>query len=118
MNGEENPIIDSEVLVVLREAIGDTVNDIIALYLDDVPKSLQHMFKSAEESDFVTVGRLAHSLKSSSANLGAMRTSNLAADIESAIKDGFNDQDKILKDIQNLQQSFDQSAPLFRDCLK
>jgi HPt (histidine-containing phosphotransfer) domain-containing protein len=118
MNGEQKPVIDPEVLSVLREAIGNTINDIIKLYIDDVPNSLQQMFKSLEANDLVTVGRLAHSLKSSSANLGAMRTSDIAAELESSIKNGLYDSPKILEDIQNLQQSFDQSLPLFRDYLK
>lgn len=47
MNGEK-PIVDLEVLSELREAIGNTTNDIVRLYLDDVPNSLQHMFKALD----------------------------------------------------------------------
>jgi len=118
MNGESRPILDLEILAVLREAIGDTTNDIIRLYIDDVPKNMQQMLVALEQSDFVTVGRLAHSLKSSSANLGAMQTSSLAAELESAIKDGLNDPKKILELIKNLQQSYDQSYLLFCDYIK
>lgn len=118
MNGEQALIVDPETLIVLREAIGDTINDIINLYLDDVPNTLQQMLKSLDAADLITVGRLAHSLKSSSANLGAMQTSILAAELESAIKNGLSDSPKVLVAIKNLQQSFDQSAPLFRDYLK
>lgn len=118
MNGEPELIIDPDVLIMLRESIGDRTTDIIRLYLDDVPNSLQHMFKALDAADLVTVGRLAHSLKSSSANLGAMRTSKLAAKLESAINDGLNDPAKILEFITNLQLSFDRSVPLFSDYLK
>lgn len=118
MSGEQALILDLETLAVLREAIGDSTNDIVNLYLDDVPNNLRQMFLSLETSDLVTVGRLAHSLKSSSASLGAMQTSRLAAELESAIKNGLSDSDKIFEAIKNLQQSFDQSSPLFRDYLK
>ncbi len=118
MNGESKPIVDPETLAVLRDVIGDTINDIIKLYLEDVPHSLQLMLNASNSADFVAVGRLAHSLKSSSANLGAMQTSKISAEIENAIKNGLSDSSRIFNMIEELQHSFDQSSAVFRDYLK
>lgn len=118
MNGEAQTILDLETLTVLRDAIGDDINNIISLYLNDVPNSLQRMQQALEQNDLVTVGRLAHSLKSSSASLGAMQISRLAAGLEYDISVGVHEVPKILNAIKSLQQSFDQISPLFRDYLK
>lgn len=61
----------------------DILSRIISLYLDEVPKQLTIMRNSLDSDDAEAAQRAAHSLKSSSANLGAIALSTLFKDFES-----------------------------------
>lgn len=50
---------------------------IIGLYLDDVPKQLQALFGAVDTRDDVAAKKIAHSLKSSSANVGAAQLAEI-----------------------------------------
>lgn len=113
MNTESVKIIDLEVLDTLHDAIGDSLADIIKLYLIGTPNDLAQMQQAIESKDFTTVGRLAHSLKSSSANLGAMQTSALAAELEHIIAAGGEDPEIIMLAINKVILSFDQTHIMF-----
>jgi HPt (histidine-containing phosphotransfer) domain-containing protein len=58
--------------------------ELVAIYLEDTPKGLLELRQALEVRDAPTITRAAHTLKSSSANLGAMRMSAIAREIESA----------------------------------
>ena len=61
---------------------GELLNGIIDTYVDNA-KSLMHELKEAlAEDDVKTATRAAHSLKSSSANVGAMKLSSQCAEME------------------------------------
>jgi HPt (histidine-containing phosphotransfer) domain-containing protein len=59
-------------------AIAEMVND----FIQDVPRRLLRMKTALADHDSVSLGRLAHDLKSNSATLGALPLSSLAARIE------------------------------------
>ncbi len=117
MNKEPKPILDKEVLVTLQDAIGTDTQRIIRLYLDDFPRNIKEMRTALENHDFAIVGRLAHSLKSSSANLGAMQTSSIAEELEHKIKHGEISHEVLVVDVDKLAASYDQTAPMFNDYL-
>jgi len=112
MSEEPASLIDEEVLNSLKEAIGDKVNHIVGVYLDDVPKNLQSMKEALAQQDYETVGRFAHSLKSSSANIGVMRVSQLAANLERSIQQGTMDGGQISSAVSGLESTFAQSRPI------
>jgi len=80
---EDRPtVIDSEVLDELRLALGAEVEQLINLFLDDTPMLIARLEAAALAPDLPMLREVAHSLKSSSANLGAMALSKAAKRVE------------------------------------
>ena len=61
---------------------------VIQLYLEETPKILQALREAAERSDGAVLRRSAHHLKSSSANLGAIRLAALCRQLENLARQG------------------------------
>ncbi len=68
------PPIDEGVVGPLKKSRPDLFKRLISTYLNYAPTALAEMRAARDAHDFTTLGRIAHSLKSSSANLGATRT--------------------------------------------
>jgi signal transduction histidine kinase/CheY-like chemotaxis protein/HPt (histidine-containing phosphotransfer) domain-containing protein len=81
-------VLDLRVLNELREVLGGEVDKIIAVYLEDAPRLIAQMERAAVNIDPIALRVAAHTLKSSSANVGAMTLSNAARDLEHAARDG------------------------------
>lgn len=113
MKDDATKILDEEILDTLHDAIGDSLSSIIKLYLTDVPSMIAEMQQALASKDFVTLTRLAHSLKSSSANLGAMQTSALAVELEHTIAIEVEDVDVLNNAINQIAASFDQTRIMF-----
>lgn len=75
-------VIDKQVVEDLIEIMGDDFVELLQIYLQDTPKNLRLMKQAAENMDFENLVTPAHSLKSSSANVGAMSLSGIAKEIE------------------------------------
>lgn len=84
--------INLEKISELKELDDDgsdsVLKELIGLYLVSTPPKLKKMSESFALSDFVTVRKEAHSLRSSSLTMGAEALSHLAAEIEYAKEDG------------------------------
>ncbi len=78
--------IDTEVLEELRAVLGDEVRHLIQVFLDDAPNLIAKLETAATRPDYPLLYEAAHSLKSSSANLGAMHLSAAAKKIELAAR--------------------------------
>lgn len=80
------PAVDQMVIEGLRKLQMDGEPDIIEelglLFLDRAPGRIEAMHQALESRDPEKLSREAHNLKSSSANLGAMKLSALARDLE------------------------------------
>jgi len=72
----------------LREVLGSEVDKIIAVYLEDAPRLIAQLERAAVNIDPIALRVTAHTLKSSSANVGAMTLSDAARDLEHAARDG------------------------------
>jgi len=81
------PVIDHEVLDDLRSVLGDEVDRLIDVFLDDTPRLLSALENAVDGPDYDALREAAHSLKSSSANLGAMSLSAAARRIESGARE-------------------------------
>ncbi|WP_407353934.1 ATP-binding protein [Luteimonas sp. R10] len=82
------PVIDREVLDELRSMLGDEVDRLIEVFLEDTPRLLARLEIAAAGPDYDALRDAAHSLKSSSANLGAMLLSAAAKRIEQGAREG------------------------------
>nr|WP_283254790.1 hybrid sensor histidine kinase/response regulator [Luteimonas galliterrae] len=79
---QEAPMLNEETLDELEAMIGSGVAKIIAAFLDNTPRLIAQLKAAAEVPDLPLLRELAHSLKSSSANLGAEALSEAAKRIE------------------------------------
>ena len=87
----ETPVLDDNVIAELRESVGGDdafVIDLAATYLAEGPEHLQALEDAVARGDVAAAVRPAHTLKSSSASLGAMRLSEISRGIEHAAREG------------------------------
>ena len=82
------PVLDPSVLDELRGILGTEVDRLIEVFLDDTPKLISALEVAAVGPDFEGLRNAAHTLKSSSANLGAMSLSNAAKRVELGARNG------------------------------
>jgi CheY-like chemotaxis protein/HPt (histidine-containing phosphotransfer) domain-containing protein len=79
-------VIDQKVLDNIRalqeEGKEDLLNKIITIFLNDSPERLKELRKAVNSGDASSINRIAHTLKSSCANLGAMNLSSHFKEME------------------------------------
>jgi two-component system, sensor histidine kinase and response regulator len=84
-DSEEDPL-DRSVLAGLRElqeeGEPDILNELIELFLTDVPPQLAALREAVEAGDAHSVERIAHTLKGSCGNMGAVRMEAICAELE------------------------------------
>jgi HPt (histidine-containing phosphotransfer) domain-containing protein len=88
---ESLPLLDSVVLDELRTSVGgdeEFVRELAGAYVAESADHLEGMKAAAAAGDAEAIVRPAHSLKSSSAALGAMRLSAMCKEIEHAGRAG------------------------------
>lgn len=80
-------VIDRQVLdniaALQKEGAVDILSQVIALYLDSSPQQLRELHVAVSSGDAPAIERVAHSLKSGSANLGASTLSSFFRELES-----------------------------------
>jgi signal transduction histidine kinase/CheY-like chemotaxis protein/HPt (histidine-containing phosphotransfer) domain-containing protein len=76
------PALDQTVIEDLREVMGDEFLSLIRVFLEDTPRTLERLQAAAAAGEIPPMVAAAHSLKSTSANLGALEMSELARQIE------------------------------------
>lgn len=82
------PILDNSVIDELYEVAGADTITILQLFLEDAPGIIERLETAAANRDSMQLRDLAHTLKSSSANVGAQAVSNAARRIELAARTG------------------------------
>ena len=81
------PVLDASVLEDLEAMLGDEVDRLVDVFLEDTPRLLRALEAAAAGPDHDALREAAHSLKSSSANLGAMSLSAAAKRVELAARE-------------------------------
>lgn len=87
MNLDGTPVLDHGVLAELRAATGDDeafIRELVEAYVSEGAANLEGILAAAAAADAGAIVRPAHTLKSSSASLGAMRLSAICRAIEEA----------------------------------
>jgi HPt (histidine-containing phosphotransfer) domain-containing protein len=87
----ELPLVDLDVVAELRESTGDDmdfVRELISTYVDESAGNITALEAAMAAGDVAGVVRPSHTLKSSSASIGAMRLSELCRGIEVASREG------------------------------
>jgi len=102
--GSREAVLDRQVLDELRDVMGDEYQSLVQTYLKNTPTLLLEINQALEEEELSALVLPAHSLKSSSANLGAMQMSALARGLEKAARED---------DMQTVAELRPELAPLF-----
>ena len=90
------PVLDAGVLAELTASVGGDrgfVRDLIETYLADGEAQVEAIDAALDANDSAALIRPAHTLKSSSATLGAMRIADAARALESSGRSGLPPQD-------------------------
>jgi two-component system, sensor histidine kinase and response regulator len=90
----DDPVLDPGALDRLLEVVGGDeafVDDLLATFVEDAVTQLRAMSDAAAAGAASDMLRPAHSLKSNSANVGALRLSELARALEVDARAGFVD---------------------------
>ncbi|HYI21120.1 MAG TPA: Hpt domain-containing protein [Candidatus Limnocylindrales bacterium] len=91
---DDPPTLDEQVLAELRASVGDDdefVADLARTFIEEGGGHIEAMDAACAAGDATAIVRPAHSLKSSSAALGAMRLSSISREIEFAGREGRTD---------------------------
>ncbi len=82
------PPVDREILQELRDVMGAEFDSLVQVFLNDAPDVIGRIRKFADEGTHAALAAPAHTLKSTSANLGAMVLSAMARGIEQDARQG------------------------------
>jgi HPt (histidine-containing phosphotransfer) domain-containing protein len=88
MNTE--PILDEAVLREITSAAGMAPMELVELFLDDMTSTMTQLDAARPARDAVLIGRLAHTLKSSAGNTGALAIASISRRLEALCKRGFD----------------------------
>ncbi|HEY8238914.1 MAG TPA: Hpt domain-containing protein [Candidatus Limnocylindrales bacterium] len=94
MTADDAPILDDGVIAELRASTGDDddfVRELVEAYIEEGRGYIAAMNTAAAAADAEAMVRPAHTLKSSSATMGAMRLAAICRGIEEAARDGENE---------------------------
>jgi HPt (histidine-containing phosphotransfer) domain-containing protein len=92
---DQPEVLDLAAVAELRESVGGDeafVRELVDAYLTESPEYLDALAAAAAAGDAASVVRPAHTLKSSSAAVGAMRLASLGKQVEYAAREGRVDQ--------------------------
>jgi HPt (histidine-containing phosphotransfer) domain-containing protein len=88
-------VIEREALIKLFEMIGessDSLAELIESFLDESPTLLDQLRQASDQGDRISLGRAAHTLKSSARDFGAGQLSIYCEDLEKKCRDGMPEQ--------------------------
>lgn len=92
--------LDQEIVRDLVDVMGEEFTDLVGVYLEDTPKNLGLLEQAAGRGDISGLIAPSHSLKSTSANLGAMTLAEIAKRIEHEARSGtLTDPSTLVRDL-------------------
>lgn len=80
------PLIDMTQINNLKELFSDGFEPFLVTFYEDFEKKENELFTAIQNNDMVSIAKIAHSLKGSSLNMGALVLANLCQKIEAASK--------------------------------
>lgn len=80
-------VFDETGLLEISDACGIPAMELISMFIEDSVSNLEKLDAALAANDHKMAHRQVHSLKSSGANVGALRFSALARDLEAASRD-------------------------------
>ena len=75
-------VVDQRIYDELRSGIGRNLTGLVEIFLEDTPETIQSMQEAYRRGNFAHFRSLSHALKGSSQNMGALRLSMIARQLE------------------------------------
>ena len=116
MNLDGAPVLDQGVLDELRASIGDDdafMFELIETYVSEGSANMAGLLAAAAAGDCAAIVRPAHTLKSTSASLGAMRLSAICRAIEEAGRQ--ERAERLREDAELARATWDDTLAAFAD---
>jgi CheY-like chemotaxis protein/HPt (histidine-containing phosphotransfer) domain-containing protein len=110
---EAPAVLDHDVLLELREIMQDDYLNLLKTYLGNAPDLVEQVRKAIDAGDVDALLNPVHSLKSSSANVGAMALSALAKDGERLAREG--DMDGAARALADIEAAFASAQHALRE---
>ena len=120
-NAPDEEIVDLEALEDARSAMQDKFGTMLEYYLEDSESYLNAISAALPDGNAEVIATNAHSLKSSSRQLGAVAVSDIAREIEEKARgmlDGDGDTHDIASLFERLRDAFDMVEPKFRSLIE
>ncbi len=103
-SGINDKWLNTKTLGEIREFMGDDVDRLLSLFKQDAPGTLRHMRQALQTKNLAELRTLAHSLKSSSANIGARGLSYFCKRMEAEALSG--DMQRLNALMENIKKSY------------
>ncbi len=98
---EKQDAIDESIFENLRSLMGSEFSILLQAYEEDTAEFVKSLRSACDKDDYAALQVPAHSMKSSSANIGAMRLSSLAKKLEEQVRsDGLVDVEQQVSEIE------------------
>ena len=105
-----DPAVIDNIRALQQDSMPDILGELIQIYLSESEKLMQKLSQAVEQSDTDGIIKTAHTLKSSSGNMGAKTLTSLCSEIENRgkrratkrIKDDYN---RIILEYQRVQSA-------------
>ncbi len=113
----EPSILDETALAELAASVGGDdafVVELVETYLGDAPEQIAEIRAAAAANDADALVRPAHTLKSSSATVGAARLAARSRRLEMAGRSGAIEDDATLDDLRGMDAEWDAAATALR----
>ena len=108
-------ILDASVIGDLIDVMGDEFTELVRVYLEDTPKAVALLERAAASRHTEGIIAPSHSLKSTSANLGAIRLSEVAKRLEHGARSG--ELSEPIPLVNELQREYQQVAVALNDLI-
>jgi HPt (histidine-containing phosphotransfer) domain-containing protein len=92
-----------------RQGAADMLNKVVELYFHRTPLLLRELRQAASRDDAAALRLAAHSLKSSSANLGASHLAELCRQLEASAKSG--DLGRVPRQVAEIEAEYEKIRP-------
>ena len=119
-NHGEVATLDAQALAGLRELDPTGANRllerVVKAYQDSLDRLVPQLLEARSKSDATGLRHVAHTLKSSSASIGALHLSSLCAALETAVRNGASEGldagvDALCSEVQRVRPALEQLAP-------
>lgn len=105
----DSQVLDMDAYTELKSIMGDTLNEVIQLYLKTMPELLDTLNTQIQNKDANQVFEIAHRIKSSSGSIGATGLAKTAQIIEQIGKQGSTD--NTLLSLEELKRQYAEIQP-------